>query len=223
MMMKIYAGSLPKALRAIYPTHTWVEWKFMHVTKGFWQNKANRKLYFDEIGKELGVKELADWYTFQTEDLSKFGGLSQWSSFIHHYFTIHQQLTSFVRAGNGLLSNFYGDSLPAALSDVYPDHEWQPWRFSVAPSSYWRTIAGSNDPEKIRGFVEELGKQLGVASLEQWYRVSPAQVRASGGSFGLKSIGGLRKALRVAYPGHEWEWSSTLKSQTPSDAKTISI
>jgi hypothetical protein len=104
------------------------------------------------------------------------------------------------------MSNFYGDSLPQALADVYPEHQWQPWRFSVAPSRYWRSLATSAEPEKLRAFVTELGQQLGVDSLEDWYRVSPSQVKESGGVIGLKSIGGLRKALKLAYPEHSWVW-----------------
>jgi hypothetical protein len=86
--MKNYAASLPKALRAIYPEHAWVEWKFLHVTKGFWQDRANRKMFFDEVGKTLGVTQKQGWYSHQAEDLSEFGGML----YKHHLRRLDRQI-----------------------------------------------------------------------------------------------------------------------------------
>src|SRR5690349_12610595 len=60
-------------------------------------------MYFDEIGKKFGLKELQDWYSITGEDVKRMG------------------------IGR-LLKKKYNNSLKEALLSVYPDHEWLEWR-----------------------------------------------------------------------------------------------
>jgi hypothetical protein len=56
-------------------------------------------------------------------------------------------------AGGALLQNHYSTSLVDALSDLYPDHQWLPWKFQKAPRRYW------DDAKHQRAFMEFLAYQ----------------------------------------------------------------
>lgn len=44
-----YKSSTSGLLRAIFPAHTWQEWKFIHCPKGFWENPSNRRRFLDYV------------------------------------------------------------------------------------------------------------------------------------------------------------------------------
>jgi hypothetical protein len=56
-----YNGSLQRALAAAYPEHTWNNWKFMKVAKGFWEKEANVKTFFKSIEDQLGIQDPKQW------------------------------------------------------------------------------------------------------------------------------------------------------------------
>ena len=68
--------------------------------------------FFNWLGKQLGYKEMTDWYNVTKEDIQKHGGA-------------------------GLLASNYGDSPSKALKGVYPEHNWMLWNFNVIPMRYW--------------------------------------------------------------------------------------
>jgi hypothetical protein len=109
-----YRDSLPTALKALYPSHEWLPWRFKHAPKGFWANQENRIAFFDWCGSQLGINHanLDAWYSIKRNQVEQLGG-------------------------DGLLVNYYGHSLTTALADIYPDHRWDPARFlnSSSPSS----------------------------------------------------------------------------------------
>src|SRR5689334_11130136 len=45
-----------------YPEYEWLPWKFDQCPDGFWNDIKNVRKYMDWAGKELGVKEMSDWY-----------------------------------------------------------------------------------------------------------------------------------------------------------------
>lgn len=55
----------------------------------------------------------------------------------------------------------YQGSLVSALLDVYPEHDWKPWKFEHihCPASYWRKF----EHQKI--FFDELSMKLGIKEL----------------------------------------------------------
>jgi hypothetical protein len=65
---------------------------------------SNQRKCFDTVGKELNVKELDDWYNIKYLDI-KDKGLA------------------------GLLASKYNASLAQALPKIYPEHNWEPWKF----------------------------------------------------------------------------------------------
>lgn len=71
-----YNNSVPLALQSIFPKHKWIFWKFERVPRGFWRDKSNRKEYFDWLGKQLGYKQLDDWYNITKEIIHQQKGNS---------------------------------------------------------------------------------------------------------------------------------------------------
>lgn len=69
-----------------------------------WNDLSNQRNVVDKIGKELGLESLEDWYRIKSKDIRKFEN------------------------GRRVLSR-YKDSLSIALPKIYPDHNWQLWRF----------------------------------------------------------------------------------------------
>src|SRR4051812_5974326 len=82
-----------------------------HLPAGFWNNKMNRKTYLDWLGKKLDYRDMNDWYKLTSDIVVQ-----------NH--------------GNGLIQR-YNDSPSAALKEIYPDHDWLPWKFSIVPKGFW--------------------------------------------------------------------------------------
>jgi hypothetical protein len=55
--------------------------------------------------------------------------------------------------------------------------------------------------------LDELGKNLHVNELDDWYRVSHQQLRSAGAKSVVELFGGLQQILRFAFPEHEWQKS----------------
>jgi hypothetical protein len=52
------------------------------------------------------------------------------------------------------------------LRAVYPDFEWLPWKFDKCPQNYW------GDVKNQRKFLDWAAKELKIAEISDWYRVS---------------------------------------------------
>src|SRR4051794_35122882 len=77
----------------------------------FWNDGINRKIFFDWLGNKLGNKEMEDWYSLTSEILSK-------------------------NYGSTLLQRHKSSPIEL-LKEVYPNHDWLPWRFPKTPRGYW--------------------------------------------------------------------------------------
>jgi hypothetical protein len=88
----------------------------------------------------------------------------------------------------------YQTSPIKALQTIYSQHIWLPWKFARVSTGFWEDIGNQ------KKFVEWLGKQLNVTSMEGWYRVSLRQIRkwAPTTAFQYNGFGTL---LKNTYPG----------------------
>jgi hypothetical protein len=59
-----------------------------------------------------------------------------------------------------LIAGQYSGSLLKALSDVYRDHKWLPWKFQQVSAGFW------DSPANQRDYFDWLGKELGIVTLE---------------------------------------------------------
>ena len=96
MLVKFFSDSPAKALKTVYPEHTWVLWRFKHLQTECWRNRDNHKLFFDWPTSELGYKYPQDIHKITAEDVFKHGAQS-------------------------LLNIYYNGSPSLALESVYPD------------------------------------------------------------------------------------------------------
>src|SRR5689334_4332539 len=112
-----------------------------------WKNKENHKKLFDWIKTQLGYKTMDDWYGVTQEDIYKMGGRT-------------------------LVIQYYNGSPPSALQKIYPEHNWMLWRFKCRPFRYWERLESS---EAVR-MIEWLGDKLSIKHLDDWYRVSLANI-----------------------------------------------
>lgn len=132
-------------------------------------------MYFHWLAKELDIKTEEDWYKLKQSDVKNKGG-------------------------GGLIVLHYGGSMFRALSTIFPEHKWQPWRFDVTPAGFW------DDIDNQRRFFEWLGSELNIHQLDDWYNIIPADVLNKGGGGILYYYNeSLQRALTSVYPAHKWK------------------
>ena len=108
-------GSHINLIKSIFPEYDWLEWKFTYVSKGFWKDVENCKIYMNWLGRKLGYKTLEDWYKVSGKNFTDNGG-------------------------GGLLNNYHNASHINLIKSVFPDYEWLEWKFVCAPNRFWKDI-----------------------------------------------------------------------------------
>ncbi len=105
---------------------------------------SNHQLLFQYLSNRFNIQQLDDWYSIKITDLHAEGCKE-------------------------LVQRYYKGSLLSALKRIYPDYDWQPWKF-----------AGRE--ENHRAFFEELGKnKLNIKQLDDWYSVRVKDIYENGG------------------------------------------
>jgi hypothetical protein len=84
---------------------------------------------------------------------------------------------------------------------VFPDHNWERWRFHSLPRSFWETVT----PDEALALVQDLEKRLEIKTKEDWYRVSASSIREVGSKipYSEGGIQGLPKLLMTVYADHK--------------------
>jgi hypothetical protein len=95
----------------------------------------NQREYFDWLAKQLDIKTPDDWYNVKLADVDKLHGAG----------LLHQ----------------YGNSLVKALANVYPEYQWNEWKFTQVSKGYWDNI------ENQKKFMTSLSRELGVSRYSQ--------------------------------------------------------
>ena len=161
-------------LLAAQPEHKLSPWKIQNTHLASQKSTVNQRLYFDWLGKEIGVKQLDDWYhTISCEIMKKNGGVA------------------FLKQHN--------NSPSTALIAAYPEHNWLLWKFKSVPKGYWK------EASNLRSFFDDLGKRIGIQTLDDWYhKLSFDLVTQNGGGGLLNRKKSPSAALMDAYPEHNW-------------------
>jgi hypothetical protein len=79
-----------RALRAVYPDHTWLPWLFVPISAGLWKSQETQKQYIEWLEINLGISQPEDWYSVTMDALKEFGGAQSGSNvsgptcFAHH-------------------------------------------------------------------------------------------------------------------------------------------
>jgi hypothetical protein len=148
-----YNSSRLNLLSTVFPEYDWLPWKFDACPNNYWDNMNNQRKFMEWAGKQLNFKDMSDWYNVTQQVNLKICDLLIFQNFCDI-------------GGYGLLNGLYDGSHHKLLSTVYPDYEWLPWKFARCPSNFWA------DTKNKRKFLEWAGKQLGVKTFDDWYKVS---------------------------------------------------
>ena len=128
-LLKKYNDSPIMFLESVFPDTEWLPWKFAMISRCYWICKENHKTYIDWLGKELGYKNMDDWYQITGQLIKNNHGRS--------------------------LLGKYGDSTFIFLKSVFPDTEWLPWKLEIAPHGLWNDK--ENHIKYANWLGEELG------------------------------------------------------------------
>ena len=129
MLLERYKNSPAQMLASVFPEYEWLPWKFSSRPREYWDDVKSQRNLAEKIGRELKIQEVNDWYKVSTK--VKRAGKS-----------VVQVKQEFIDLGGGILL-IKNDTLPQALSHIFPEHEWLPGKFQEKHNSIWRdeTIA----------------------------------------------------------------------------------
>lgn len=104
----------------------------------------------DAIGIEIGTKHgiLTPWYQVTVATLKKYG--------------LHSEL------------RYVDNSCYALLLKAYPEHTWEPWKFTKMPSIARR------DPKVIEAALNYVEERLQLRNPEDWKSISREKLRELG-------------------------------------------
>jgi hypothetical protein len=171
-----YDMSPSSMLMTCFTNINWLPWKFETISRRYWENSSNQRQFFDYLAEKYAINSTEDWYEMKQEDIMDNGGSS-------------------------LLYNFHDNSPSLALMRIYPDMEWQPWRFESAPGNYW------DDMENQRIFFDWIFDQLEMNDATDWYQIHQIDIIKLGGGALLRFYhdNSHIRALTRIYPEIDWQ------------------
>jgi len=146
LLYNVYRNSVSQAIVMAFPEFEWIPWAFHKVPNKFWKNRENHKMFFDFLGRKLNITCKSGWYDVTHQKIEDLGGSS-------------------------ILTLHYNNSALQALSSVYPDHEWEEWRFS----SKWL-----DSPIIMRKFLFKCARGLGIEVPHSLYSVESYDIEKQG-------------------------------------------
>ena len=149
LLWRVYNSSGHAAMQDYQPQYEWIPWLFAKTPKGVWEEVENRRAYMEWLGGVLQIRTEEDWY-----QVTK-------TSFLEN-------------RGSGLLRNYYGGSILAAVREYRPDYDWRPWLFPKVPNGFW------NLPENRRRYLEWLASRHGFRSLSDWQGLTKQDLSETG-------------------------------------------
>ncbi len=175
LLVSIYADSPLKALCDFMPEYDWCPWLFRRTPQRFWAERANRRAYMRWLELQLQIQHPDQWYGVTKND------------FIENH-------------GHGLLGNYYGDSVFAAVKEHLPRRRWLPWRFANVPQGFWQ------DAENRFCYLDWLAKRLRIRVPEQWYSVTYRQIADNHGlTLAAYYDYSVLNIVNDYLPNHDWK------------------
>lgn len=92
----------------MYPEYDWLGWKFETTPKYFWDDPKNQRKFLDHYAHIVGIRDQEGWYT-----------------------TTYQHIVD--EGGGAMLRVYYEGSPAKALVTLYPELDWQIWKFDRVP------------------------------------------------------------------------------------------
>eukprot|EP01114_Cavostelium_apophysatum_P021826 TRINITY_DN7718_c0_g1_i1.p1 TRINITY_DN7718_c0_g1~~TRINITY_DN7718_c0_g1_i1.p1 ORF type:complete len:570 (+),score=80.59 TRINITY_DN7718_c0_g1_i1:26-1735(+) len=168
---------LAQALVHCFPEHIWRIWRFNASTKsGLPEQFWHDRRNINEFFGELG----------------RHLGVQRQDDWYQVKYSLVKEF-----GGGSLLKpeNRFVD----ALKQVFPEVEWKEWRFAMTPPEFW------NNSQNRLTFLRHLFVELGLKKMEDWYNVTPLEIRSAGGTGFLKYFDDDRaRAIVETFPDYEW-------------------
>jgi len=168
---KYYGGSIIKAITSLFPEHHFHLWKFQKKPHRYWRQLENQKEFLEWAANVLNIKSQEDWYKIKSSQIRELGG-------------------------SGLLSE-YSESLPRALSKIYPDQKWIMWKYKQTPKGFW------NDKNSL-DFLKYITSELSLSKLEDWKNISSSSFKKLKGSSLMSKNKGFIPTLCKYFPDYNW-------------------
>ena len=106
----------------------------------------------------------------------------------------------FIQFGGKALLKSFKNSVSILLKNVFPNHNWQSWRFSDGvESGFWL------NENNIKDLMDYIGKKLEYKSMDDWYNLTKGHIIENGGGTLLEKYNGSpSKLLMSVYPEYNW-------------------
>jgi len=173
VLLKKYNNSLSLMLSTLFPEVAFDPLKFSRAPQNYWHDKDNGRRFLEGLAVKSGFEPTNPdtYYTSLTPRAIIEGG------------------------GSGLLAR-YGNSYIALLRAVFPEVEWEQWRFprgvaklkakavSLSPSLSSSSSSSSSfyslSPSFYKDLVQKIEKDMEVKEAKDWYRISRGQLETLG-------------------------------------------
>jgi hypothetical protein len=144
--------TLSVILTKAYPdTNEWYKYTFKDQRLDL-TSESERKAFVKRIELQLGVTKPDDWYNVSADSIAKCGG-------------------------RNLLDYYFQTSIPKVARWMYPEHEWDEWKFIRTSTKYWDSI------ENQRSYFDALAQTLKITDRKQWYDQAVNVLHKHGGSY----------------------------------------
>ncbi len=67
LLNNVYNGSPSLLVSTVYSEHEWLPWRFYKVSKKFWDDLKNQRVFMDWARKQLNYTNKEDWYKVSAE------------------------------------------------------------------------------------------------------------------------------------------------------------
>lgn len=171
-----YGFSIVDLVRTLVPEAEFFPWLFQRTPQNFWDDRQNHVRFFKYLGEQEGCREDSEegWYKLTLKVIQDHGGST-------------------------LMQTKYQNSPFLALSSVFPNLSFLPWRFGHSPHRYWEKR------ENQKQFLNFLYHRLRMRSMDDWYSVSQEDFEKNfGGGLLACYHGSPSQLLRANYPDIEW-------------------
>jgi hypothetical protein len=184
MSLIVTQGFIP-SLEFAYPHLLWSRSK-ENKPAFYWNLMYNQRRFMDRISEILGMESLSGWYEVK-----------------HNFIYQH--------GGGSLLQLKYNSSLIKALQHIYPEYDWEPWKFGCCPRNFW------NKDENIRKFLDWVAEKLEIRDPSDWYKLTTQKLIHLGGKALLIKCGSIGNVYSLLFPGNcqflefnFWLWFSLI-------------
>jgi len=183
-LQRLHRGSPADLIRAVYSEHKFLPWKFNSVPKNYWSKVENRRNYLEWIKTENKWTHLEDFYKLEMTFLQETS-----PSLVNHI------------------------NLIQLVKSAYPNHNWEPWKFSKVPNGYWESEANQ------RNFILQIASQekRAVTQLVDSDLIFNGGMNGPRADVVLSIIMGLLNCCRTNFIENVWIFCGNVKEIVPAD------